>query len=913
MIVRNPTAKIPNRMNRILRTIALVAGILTAAGWHSTAAAEVDTCYVGVCIDNPAEPFRMLPDTRGRQLGNVTPGKDGKSVLTTPCPYIKVINVSGENARDKNTHVYRLITYNKGEATTYDYKRQGAGLPRIFAPVKVKNMTNMIYFRVDSAKVANLYFRLEGMESTQRNLQVRYEPGTAVPTAETPTTVTPASETPSPVVTDDGQTADANAGVQSSVSTSPIPSDGSSSGVVSKLKMFLLVLLLLSIIVAAGWYALKLSRKRKMLEARDSILNTRDVKVAEKKAAKPAEKKVTAPPADKKADQKKVPAPVEKAPEAPAEKVVEKIVEVPVEKVVEKIVEVPVEKVVEKIVEVPVEKVVEKIVEVPVEKVVEKIVEVPVEKVVEKIVEVPVEKVVEKIVEVPVEKTVEVPVEKTVTVDPNPEIQRQVDSLRTILQQKQVEIQEKDIQITEARRIGNAALDEAKRYAEQQIRQAIEEEKAASAAELAALRQQSDETLAVAQQRNEELRQQLESAQSESKASLSDAEKQIIAIEQQLAAVKQTAEQRLAEAEQQVASAKASADQRVSAAKAEAEQQVAAAQSAAEQQIAVVKQAAEQQIATIQSTADQQVLAAKTSADQRVAAAEEAAKAEAQQQVAAVRQTAEQQVAEAQDAAQQQIEAAEAEARQQAETAIAEAEQRAHAAVEAATAEAEAAKAKSRELSDQLQLPLQISRNGLQASLLLIEEHVMLMREGVESFNADNNYHNTTMHLAQKFTSFTNWFDRNILQGEAPESHEVEAMYRYVQDNLRRELENNYSWIVELLRLSAYSAIAPIFLSEIKRTGIPVDSLKVAASETISLLGRYGITLILPNLFVDDFDRDNFKLNNAPLINSFYPQGFNEQQFAKRGVIYDMIRPGYAIGGQVQKVPEVSAMKTLAD
>ena len=78
------------------------------------------------------------------------------------------------------------------------------------------------------------------------------------------------------------------------------------------------------------------------------------------------------------------------------------------------------------------------------------------------------------------------------------------------------------------------------------------------------------------------------------------------------------------------------------------------------------------------------------------------------------------------------------------------------------------------------------------------------------------------------------------------------------------------------------------------------------------MLGRYGISLIIPNLFVDDFERDNFKLNNAPLINAFYPQGFREQEEAKRGVIYDMIRPGYAIGGQVQKVPEVSAMMAVA-
>jgi len=187
------------------------------------------------------------------------------------------------------------------------------------------------------------------------------------------------------------------------------------------------------------------------------------------------------------------------------------------------------------------------------------------------------------------------------------------------------------------------------------------------------------------------------------------------------------------------------------------------------------------------------------------------------------------------------------------------------------------------------------------------------MKEGVEAFNADNNYHNTTMHIAQKFDNFMNWFNRNIVKGEAPESQNVDGLYNLMQTSFRRDLENTYSWISELLRISSYSAVSPLFINEFKRSGIPIDSLKIATSETVALLGRYGIALIMPHLFVDDFERDNFKLNNAPLINAFYPQGFNEQEVAKRGVIYDMIRAGYAIGGQVQKVPEVSAMRAISD
>lgn len=828
------TAKTIINMRKIFSLTALALGLLTATFQPMLAADKVDTCYVGVCIDNPAEPFTVKADPQGRTLGYIEKDAQGKSVLYTYCPFIKVINVSTDEARDKNTHVYRLITYNKGEATTYDYKRQGAGKPRVFAPVKVKNMTNMIYFRVDSAKVANMYFRLEGMESTQRNLQVR------IADSKSPANVLAALQGAgaTPSVSDTAESANAGldslaagpvANVPAQSTVNAMDKDGSGT---SPVKMILLISLLLAVIAVAVYYALRLHRKEQDKDPGVGRVYdpSKDKRHQPVKSEDKSIGKTIVPPASKPSGK-----PVHGAVSTPAkgdQQVVEKIVEVPVEKIVEKVVEkrveIPVEKIVEKRVEVPVEKIVEVPVEKVVEKIVEKRVEVPVEKIVEKIVEVPVEKVVEKIVE----KPVEVPVEKVVNIDPNPELQRQIESLRTVIQQKQNELQEKEQQLMDARRIGNAAVSDAQRYAEQQIHQAVEAEKASSAAQLEALRQQTTQTLTAAQQQIGELGAKLETIRTE-------------------------AAQRIAAAEQLAATAQAEAEQKVAAAK-------DAARAESERQIAAVRTENEQQIAAVRADADQKV---------------ESARAEAEKQVAA-----------ASAAAEEKVLALQAEADQRVATANSQVQQ----------------------LNDQLQQPLQISRDGLNASLMLIQEHVQLMREGVDAFEVDNNYHNTTMHLSQKFNSFINWFDRSILQGEAPESHEVDALYHLVQDTFRRDLENNYSWIVELLRLSAYSAISPLFLNETRRSGIPLDSLRVAASETIALLGRYGITLILPNLFVDDFDRDNFKLNNAPLINSFYPQGFNEQQFAQRGVIYDMIRPGYAIGGMVQKVPEVSAMMAVA-
>lgn len=440
-------------------------------------------------------------------------------------------------------------------------------------------------------------------------------------------------------------------------------------------------------------------------------------------------------------------------------------------------------------------------------------------KIVEKRVEVPVEKIVEKIVEKPVEKIVEKTVE--VRIDPNPELQKQIESLRTVVQQKQNEL----------------------------------------------VQMQGD-------------------LETERRSHLTDVETAVSAGKQLLA------------------NAEADYAQKLQSVKDDAARALAQVQN----ELTTVRQDTSAKLASLQQQTEVEVMAAKQQAAADVTKVQQQAAAE----IAAARQQASEQAEASVLAARQQAEEAIETAKQQSAAEVEAVQKQMQQVTEQATAEIATVRAHAEYLNEQLQLPLQISRNALQASLAHIEEHVMLMKEGVEAYNADNNYHMLTLHLAQKFVSFMSWFDRSILQGEEPDSKTVDGLYNLMQENMRQALENNYSWIAELLRLNAYSAISPDFLAEVKRTGIPVDSLKVAASETIALLGRYGITLIQPNLFVDDFNSDNFKLNNAPLINSFYPRGFKEQEVAKRGVIYDMIRAGYAINGQVQRVPEVSAMMAVA-
>jgi len=821
--------------------LSLVLGFTTAS-MQSVLAAPKDTCFVGIRIDNAEDPFVIQSGENGMLI------RDAKNrpVIYTTAPFIKVKNVSSDEVKDKNTGKYRLITFRSGQATTYDFKRDG------FKPVAVKNMTNFIYFRIDSVRNATISFRLEGTESTQRDMHVKLadinSPKEVVQAFGIKATKVEEKASP----TDEGVRS-----IEEIVEGKESSSEDSNTGGI----IFVIVLICAIVLVLGGYQIVRLRKQAAQMP--DDIGNPyATIRKRSQQILATASKKVKT---EKLAEQ-----PTAASVVAPAVQVVEKIVEVPVEKIVE----------------------------------------VPVEKIVEKIVEVPVEKIVEKIVEVPV------PVQDAAKED----LSRQVESLRTVLIQKQDELQMLQSQYNQLRQQNITQLNEVQRQMQQQSQEALAElqskadaEVAAARAEASEARQQSADDLDEMRRKNDEslelLRQQVNETITALKKRAEDAEAKA---EQDVAAAEADAAQRISAAEadaaQRISATEAEAAQKVSAAEEQANHRIADAEANAQQQIAATKADAERRaeaaIAEARKEAEQQTQAAITAAQTEAQAAITAAQTEAQTAITAAQTESQAAITAAQTEAQTAIEACQTEA----QASIATAQAQAQCCMAEAAAQVEAANQTASELRNQLQMPLQISRNGLQGSLVLIEDHIKIMAEGAENSNADNNYHNIMMHINQKFSGFINWFERNIMEGEAPESKQIDSFHSYMQQLFRRELENNYSWVAELLRISSYSAISPLFVEEFRRSGIPVENLKVAASETIAMLGRYGITPIIPNLFVDEFNAESYKLNNAPLINAFYPRGFKEQMVAKRGVVYDMIKAGYAIDGHVQRVPEVSAM-----
>ena len=921
-------------MRKLSCLLALSLGLGSQVMLHAQAtSATSDTCFVAICIDSAEKPYTV------ESANGLLKTEGTGNVLYTTSPIIKIVNKSTNNAKSPEGN-YAMIKFDKGKATVYDYSTKGGdGKKKTFQPVSANNFTNFIYFRLDGVKNTTLTFRLPSNKDYSKAgpLQVRIADGTAPADVRAKFGIAEASGTSEEEVEGEGSE---NQGSEVAPAEKPKKNalDERSSWI-DTLQSILTALIALAIAAIICYYLYNQFKKKPKgkgpQEAAKPVVTPqpkKGEKTVEKKADQPRKDNfVKAEPA-KKQEAEKPAAKQETNVAAVASqiKIVEKIVKVPVEKIVEKRVEVPVEKIVEKRVEVPVEKIVEKIVE--------KRVEVPVEKIVEKIVK----------VEVPVEKIVEkpVPVVNLSDKEANAEIQRQVDSLRTILQQKQQELAAKQQEVNNAKQIANAAIAEAQKNAAKQLEAATAELQKKAAAEIVAAKQETEalrlksnvemdklkksasEGLAAAKTENDSLRKKiaddLAAFNSEKESLLQKAAADLAAAVQKAATDLANAKQQHSDelnamrlksntdlnaakqdAQQAIAAAQQSAQQAVAAAQQNAQQAVAAAQRKSDAAIAAAQQKYSDEVAEVQRNADQEIAAIRHKADTEVATL--------RQKLADVQNELAQKSVEVENTVALKTAELEIEAEQKIATAVAAAESKAQESMDEAAAKVAAANEKMEHLESQLQLPLQIQRDGLQSSLGLIEEHIQLMKEGVEAFNADNNYHNTTMHIAQKFDSFMNWFNRNIVNNEAEESRNVDGLYNLMQTTFRRDLENTYSWISELLRISSYSAISPLFLNEFKRSGIPVDSLKIAASETVALMGRYGISLIMPHLFVDDFERDNFKLNNAPLINSFYPKDFKEQEEAKRGVIYDMIRPGYAIGGQVQKVPEVSAMRAIND
>lgn len=345
-----------------------------------------------------------------------------------------------------------------------------------------------------------------------------------------------------------------------------------------------------------------------------------------------------------------------------------------------------------------------------------------------------------------------------------------------------------------------------------------------------------------------------------------------------------------AEAEAAVAEAKAYAESTVARITAETNAVVAETKAKAASDLAELKEKSDSEIALTKANAEAAINTATTNAEALVADM----KAKSEAAINEARTNAENAVNEANAAA---------------EAAINEANSKAEEAINAANERAEKEIAEEREktrLANEV-----ISKAGdnyidfLKTTVDKIYEQISLLQSESSISPLDNNHKNVISHMSLKFTGFYQWFNKNVVSAQATEKLGVKEIEEKVQKELLPLLSNNYSWLTELARFYAYTSINRRFTEEFRRSFVPVDYVKSSYAETCTLLGKLGITLHMPNLFVDDFNQEIHKINNTPLINSYYPQGFIEYRAENRGLIYDLLRPGYSLNGKIQQLPEV--------
>ena len=167
---------------------------------------------------------------------------------------------------------------------------------------------------------------------------------------------------------------------------------------------------------------------------------------------------------------------------------------------------------------------------------------------------------------------------------------------------------------------------------------------------------------------------------------------------------------------------------------------------------------------------------------------------------------------------------------------------------------------------------------------------------------------------AKSFTEYMDYIVSNLSEfservqnksgdnGEWRNSTNAEAE-KAIRNELVDLIRNNSSWINAIARLYCYSRVKEIGQS-FEENGMKVADLDSVYRDMVSLLGRYGITVIVPRILVDYYDdisKKYFGFNNEDnAISRFVSRGvlIQNQDTLK---IYDMGRIAYYLDGQITK------------
>lgn len=167
----------------------------------------------------------------------------------------------------------------------------------------------------------------------------------------------------------------------------------------------------------------------------------------------------------------------------------------------------------------------------------------------------------------------------------------------------------------------------------------------------------------------------------------------------------------------------------------------------------------------------------------------------------------------------------------------------------------------------------------------------------------DPSYQQSLDYILSSLTDFQQKVNaRSGEDGEWRKSTNAEAELK-IRQELTDLIRINSSWINAIARLFCYSQIKEIG-NRFEENGVSVKDIDAAYRDMVALLGRYGITVIVPRIlvdFYDDISKKYFGFNNEDNIIIRYSGRDILIQNKEILKIYDMSRIAYYLDGQITK------------
>jgi len=193
-----------------------------------------------------------------------------------------------------------------------------------------------------------------------------------------------------------------------------------------------------------------------------------------------------------------------------------------------------------------------------------------------------------------------------------------------------------------------------------------------------------------------------------------------------------------------------------------------------------------------------------------------------------------------------------------------------------------------------------------------MQQHIARMYQQLSiAFNSSVGYFKEEgAVLIRDAESMYNWYQSAVVSPfQTEDSLTQSEIIEIVQSQSIMQVQDKYSLVSKLTRITAYSQISSLWTEWMSKQGVNTLALRMAYNEMCALMGRCKITLVVPSLFSDIYSNNEIYTLNVsytPIVN-FRPKEFDHLKNSSTPIVRDLSHPGYALDGQIKVGPEVFA------